>query len=33
MHMLTNRGETRYHSRLIELKYLGEAAGASGYSK
>jgi predicted metal-dependent enzyme (double-stranded beta helix superfamily) len=30
VHMLTNRGTTRYHSRLIELKYLGEA---SGYSK
>jgi beta-alanine degradation protein BauB len=25
VHMLTNRGTTRYHSRLIELKYLGEA--------
>jgi predicted metal-dependent enzyme (double-stranded beta helix superfamily) len=24
MHMLTNRGTTRYHSRLVELKYLGE---------
>jgi beta-alanine degradation protein BauB len=30
VHMLTNRGQTRYHSRLIELKYLGEAGTASG---
>jgi predicted metal-dependent enzyme (double-stranded beta helix superfamily) len=22
VHMLTNRGDTRYHSRLVELKYL-----------
>lgn len=28
VHMLTNRGATRYHSRLVELKLLGEAAGA-----
>jgi predicted metal-dependent enzyme (double-stranded beta helix superfamily) len=28
VHMLTNCGTTRYHSRLVELKYLGEAAGA-----
>jgi predicted metal-dependent enzyme (double-stranded beta helix superfamily) len=25
VHMLTNQGTTRYYSRLIELKYLGEA--------
>ncbi|POX48170.1 hypothetical protein C3489_27820 [Streptomyces sp. Ru71] len=26
VHMLTNRGTTRYRSRLVELKYLGENA-------
>ena len=28
-HKLTNRGETRYRSRLIELKCLGEPTGAA----
>lgn len=28
IHMLTNHGTTRYYSRLIELKYLGEQAHA-----
>lgn len=28
IHMLTNRGQTRYVSRLVELKYLGENRGA-----
>lgn len=27
-HKLTNRGETRYQSRLVELKVLGEPTGA-----
>lgn len=27
VHMLTNRGDTRYVSRLIELKFLGENRG------